>query len=88
MSPKVIQKRPQTTPKTKKIDSRGPFKTYGIYCVGATWGTLGGRRKHHFFLDAFQVPILVSKTAKMYLNGAPRATPGTPKGVPKSNKIL
>ena len=48
---------PQSDPKATQMDMAEPFKTYGIYCTGATLGQLGRGWKSIFFLLAFLAPI-------------------------------
>ena len=47
---------PKMSPKVIQIDMDGPFETYGIYGVGATFGHLGRGRKLNFFLYVFSAP--------------------------------
>ena len=44
---------PQSDPKATQMDMGGPLKTYGIYCVDATWGHFGRDRKSFFFSFCF-----------------------------------
>jgi len=46
----------QSDPKATQMDMGGPFKTYGIYCVEATWGYFGRSRTAIFVLLAFRAP--------------------------------
>ena len=47
---------PKMHPKVIQIDMGGPFETYGIYGVGATFGHLGRGRKLNFFLCICSTP--------------------------------
>ena len=44
---------PQSDPKATQMDMAEPFKTYGIYCTGATLGQLGRGWKSIFVSACF-----------------------------------
>ena len=56
---KYIHRVPQSDPKVTQIPVGGPFKTHGIYGVGAALGYFGGGRTSTLFLGVFLVPTFL-----------------------------